>query len=297
MPFYNYEDRYVMKPTSLTGADDGNEVQIACKTKNIRIYGYISEGIKINGSAKWKEMFNGGIGGLGKGLLQTASNLEQIFTGITLQQPWMNRKFYESTAPFSFTFGINFVSHGDAANEVYMPAQYLLSLIYPRKGEPGKAKGIVNSLNKNTDSDSLVAKTLNMMGEMVIPGPSVGYTGSSNEDISIKGDTVTIVVGQMFAFGAVYLEDVSVEFSPTFDSSGYPLYAKCSVKATCMDSNYCTTKSDGTVEFLISQFKNGQCEKMSGFIDKMGDTMKQAYEDAKRIQKTWKGFFGIGEGK
>ena len=287
---YNYEDKYVMPLTSTAGNPaSGNEVQIACKTKNTRIYGYISEGVKIDGQAKWKEMFNGGIGGLGKGLLQTASNLEQIFAGSTLQQPWMNRKFYESTAPFSFTFGINFVSHGDAANEVYMPAQYLLSLVFPREG----GTGLVNAVKENTDPNSLVGKTLNMMGEMVIPGPSVGYTGSPDEDIKIKGDAVTIVIGQMFAFGAVYLEDVSVEFSPSFDSSGFPLYAKCKVKATCMDVNYC--QSDGS--FLISQFRSGQCDKMSGFIDKMGETLTTAYKDAQAIVKSWKGFFGIGEGK
>ena len=198
---YNYEDTYLLNKqpvldTDENGPSSGNEVIIACKTKHTRISGYISEGIKINGKAKWKEMFGGGISAMTKGLLQTGSNITQLVEGHTIQQPWMNRKFYESTAPFSFTFGINFVSHGDAANEVYMPAQYLLSLIYPREGEPGKAKGIVNSLNKNTDSDSLVAKTLNMMGEMVIPGPSVGYTGSSNEDISkFTGTSFTMRIG------------------------------------------------------------------------------------------------------
>lgn len=291
MAFYNYEDRYIMPPgTGSTKPQNGNEVQIACKNKDTRIYGYISEGIKINGKATWKEMFNGGIAGLGKGLLQIGSNIEQIASGLTLQQPWMNRKFYQSTSPFSFTFGVNFVSHGDAANEVFMPAQYLLSLIYPRKTDQ---QGMVNNTKNVFGTDNVVGALLNTLGEMVIPGPSVLYTNDEDSDVKIRGDAVTIVIGQMFAFGGVYLEDVDVQFSPSFDDQGFPLSANCKITATCMDVNYCN--EDGS--FLISQFGDGQADGISQFTNKLSEALKEAAEGIKAIVKSWKGFFGIGDGK
>lgn len=297
---YNYEDTYLLNKqpvldTDENGPSSGNEVIIACKTKNTRISGYISEGIKINGKAKWKEMFGGGISAMTKGLLQTGSNITQLVEGHTIQQPWMNRKFYESTEPFSFTFGINFVSQGNAEEEVYLPASYLLSLIYPREWGSNVAgdlllKGTKNGKQKGfIGRDTLAGTLINSMTDMVIPGPSLCYTGKENpskkQDV---GDAVTITIGQMFAFGGVYLENIGVEFSSSFDTEGFPLYAKCSVTATCMDVNYCNT--DGS--FLISQYGPGQCEKISNFTQKLKEVMIKTAEDVGDVVDRGKEFYG-----
>ena len=296
---YSYEDEYILSPF-VSKSSIGNLVTISCKTKKTQIRGYLSEGIQVNGSAKWKEMFDGGIGALGKGLLQTGSNLAQIGYGRTIQQPWMNRKFYESTSPFSFQFGINFVSQGDAESQVFKPAEYLLSLIYPRttvygsneesKNPTGTGNNFVGkamqAANLKPAPGTVVDTALNTMVDFVIPGPSVLYKGDGS-DTDNHGDAVTITIGQAFAFGTVYLENVDVKFSETFDSTGFPLYARCTVKATCMDVNYCL--SDGS--FLISQFPKGQYGALSNFIDSFEKLISDAARDTQNVGKAVVGFF------
>lgn len=302
--FYDYQDTFSLGGFGnygYTGRDKGNLITISCKTKGTTVYGYLSENIKIDGQAKWKEMFGGGIMALGKGAVQIGSNIAQLKDGVSIQQPWMNRKYYESTSPFSFTFGINFVSKTDnqAYSEVYAPAQYLLSLIYPRSTDNRSyAKDALNAMGINTKAEvkhesgkgtrTLVNAVTNAVTDFVIPGPSIAFT-NEGETASYKGDAVTIVIGQAFAFGGVYLEDVGVEMSKSFDSSGYPLYARCTVKATCMDVNFCN--SDGT--FLISQYGAGQYEAISNLIDSIEESLEDTKQDvtnfAKAIGTFWSG--------
>lgn len=292
---FNYEDKYVYEKSGKQTSEGwtmNGVVVITCKTKKTTIQGVLSNSLELEGRAKWKEMFNGGIFGLSGGILQAGSNISQILGGKTLQQPWMNRKFYESSEPLSFTMEINFVSHGgdSAKKQVYDPVRYLLSLVYPRKGG-GNAVG--NALVDNGGKDdagkpigggSLVGTMINTMQEMHIPGPSLGYTEGAED----AGDSVSITIGQTFAFVGVYIDSVQATFSPTFNAEGYPLWAKCKVKATCMDSLACDSNGD----FLSSGFKVLPSAEMSAFIDQAKITGTTAAKDLGNLKDSYKEFYG-----
>ena len=60
-----------------------------------------------------------------------------------------------------------------------------------------------------------------------------------------------------------------------------------------MDVNYC--QSDGS--FLISQFRNGQCESMNNFLDKVGETTEKLAKDLSVLIEDVSDFWGYFLGK
>lgn len=288
-----YEDSYVLNDMPSSDAVSGpnpQEVVISCKTKNRRVNALLSEGVKINASSRWEEMFGGGIMSLAGSAMSTADNLIQMAGARTIQQPWMNRKFWRSTSPFSFTFGLNFVARSNAKTEVFDPAITLVSFAFPRE-----SNGTVESSKRwlkehlHIGDDSVLGMAMNTFKMYIIPGPSLKYDGS-NSDSDISGDAVTVCVGNMIAMGGVYLENVDVDFSSSMDSNGYPLSAKVQVKVTSMDVNSC--KSDGS--FLMNEFADKQSE-LSGLLNKIDSTVSQLGEDIGNIFKSWIGFFKTDE--
>lgn len=287
------------------------EIIISCKNKRRRICGYLSEGVKLNGQSNW-EFFTQGIGidKLAKGL-GTVNTLAQLgFTGTSdnkpygagasIQQPWVNRKFWKDSSPFTLDFNFNFVSETSSKEDVFLPAIALLSFCYPRAIDDTEIvkvlkNSITNLQNKvadwtggvttgtNTkDNKSILDAGKDALRMFAIPGPSLMYGAKGNEEGQQDlGDAVTIVVGNMFAFGACYLKTVNLEFSPSFDYSGYPVWCKCQIQAEAMDSNICA--SDGSFMYgNIPDYSNNMAE----LLRSLQDIARQAAEDAVNIAKT-----------
>lgn len=273
------------------------EIMIACKAKRRRITGYLSEGIKLNATSEWEPIINTtGISQLNKGI-GTLNTLGQLgFAGETsdgghsagsvIQQPWLDRKFWKHTAPFTLNYNFNLVSEESSLNDVVLPAIALLSFCYPRK--VNNVKG-VNTLKEGLgEFTSETANTkggknvLNAINEALqcyaIPGPSLRY--GAQDKSGDNGDAVTIVIGNMFAFGACYLKSVNLEFSPNFDYAGYPTWCKCSIQAEAMDSNYCEENGD----FNVSQFANN-ANNISDLVDSLNTTVEDAFKNIANIAK------------
>lgn len=270
------------------------EVVITCKHKNGRVSGLLREGVKLDGKAEWTEMFGGGIMSLGGTMVETANNLMQFVKASSIQQPWMNRKMWKTTKPFSFQIPLSFVATTDALNEVVRPAMALMSFIFPRElktkdGDDASAYTGLNSATKGKmgqifGENGLVGTALTSFQFYNIPGPGIRYDGNDNGDEI--GDPVTIVIGKMFAFGACYLESVKIEFSSAMNSEGYPIAATVDLTATVMDA--CTCQTDGN--FLIQEFY-GSSENLNAFIDKFQDTTTQLGADFKNIIDKTIGFW------
>lgn len=307
--FTRTEDQYITGLNDLgalagTEGNEGNspsEIIIACKNRRRRICGFLSEGVKISGHSEWKEMFGQGVMGIANTAINQYSNVLQAIRGTSLQQPWQNRKFWVASKPFEFSFSFNFIAKISAKTDVFLPAQTLISFTYPR--DLGTSDAIKDWLNKhgfnldqkNTGGGKTVTEAVvdAFARAYAIPGPAIGYGSDSANKTSIggydnQGDAVTITIGNMFAFGACYLQDVDLEFSPTVDYSGYPTWCKCTIKATAMDANYCN--EDGS--FLISQFKNNQAA-LSDLVDAAATTGMQAAKDALNIAKATTNAIGI----
>ena len=299
VPGFTYnEDEYNLFNESIgIGNEDDlapQEVVITCKHKNGRVSGLLRGGVKLDGKAEWTEMFGGGIMSLGGTMVETANNLMQFVKASSVQQPWMNRKMWKTTKPFSFQIPLSFVATTDALNEVVRPAMALMSFIFPRelKTKDGDDASAYTTLNDGTkgkfgqafDKDGLVGTALTSFQYYNIPGPGIRYDGNDTGDEI--GDPVTIVIGKMFAFGACYLEGVKIEFSPSINSDGYPIACTVDLTATVMDA--CTCQTDGN--FLIQEFY-GSSENLNAFIDKFQDTTTQLGADFKNLIDKTIGFW------
>ena len=142
------EDMYLMKgddsgatsSADFQGVDMGSnnaqypqEVIISCPNKMGRVRASVGGPIQLNVSSQWEPMFGGGIGSMTNSFLGVVNQLTEWGLGCTIQQPWMNRKNYKNTQPFSFTLPLNFVAMEDAKEDVVKPCLALVSFLYPRK--------------------------------------------------------------------------------------------------------------------------------------------------------------------
>ena len=296
--FKRTEDQFITGNAGQKGLLQNNpqEVIIACKNKKRRVCGILNEGIKIDGEAKWEELFGGGIAALGGSLVNMVNRGAQYLRGTSFQQPWMNRKFWNSTKPFSFSFSFNFIAdENDGKTDVWEPTQALLSFVFPRQLKTGQKlkdaigdTALFNTQQKNTRGrDGVIAAAADaFVNEFAIPGPAIGYLGDNpqgGEAAGAQGDAVTLVIGNLFAFGGVYLEKVGIEYSPNMGGDGYPLWAKCTVTATVMDVNYCNT--DGS--FMVNQFADQQ-GALSTLIDAVTVLVTDMKNDLGNVVKTTK---------
>lgn len=308
---YRTEDQFLPSEFSMmngptqTDATVPQEIIIACKGKRRRICGYLSEGVKLTGVSEWESIANtDGISTLSKGI-STVNNLGQLgfaniaqtdgtnTAGSVIQQPWLDRKFWKHSKPFDLSFNFNFVSETSSKDEVFLPAIALLSFCYPREVDNvelieqtneflgGVSGGKTNTKGKENVVD---AARETVLKTFAIPGPSLMFGATRDKQGNVtqgdNGDAVTIVVGNMFAFGACYLKQVVIEFSPNIDYSGYPVWCKCSVSAEAMDSNYC--KSNG--DFNVSQWGN-DANDISKLIDALSTTVADAAQNTMNIAK------------
>ena len=302
---YRTEDQFLPSTFTMgsgpvqTDATIPQEIIIACKGKRRRICGYLSEGVKLTGVSEWEDIANtAGISTLSNGV-STVNNLGQLgfaniaqkggndTAGSVLQQPWLDRKFWKHSKPFDLSFNFNFVSETSSKDEVFLPAIALLSFCYPREVDN---VDLVEKMNNVTESTNTKGET-NVMNAakkvlkaFAIPGPSLMYGATKDKSGAAtqgdNGDAVTIVVGNMFAFGACYIKQVVIEFSPNIDYSGYPVWCKCSISAEAMDSNYV----DKNYNFSVSQWGNS-ANDISDLVKALSTTVEDAAKNAMNIAK------------
>ena len=309
---YRTEDQFVPNDFQMSNGALGNimgssaasnpqEIMIACKGKRRRVIGYLSQGVKINGTSEWEDLVStNGISEMSKGVA-TLNKIGQLgfagkntqggsTAGSVIQQPWLDRKFWKHSKSFDLNFEFNFVAESSAKDDVFLPAQALLSFCYPREinnvalVESFKnGSGAFVSGNTNTEGGkNLAGAVRDSIKTFAIPGPSLMYGAKRDDGSTVEdnGDAVTIVIGNMFAFGACYLKQVQLEFSPNMDYSGYPTWCKCSVSAEAMDSNYCS--ADGS--FNISQWANS-ANDISDVVDAARVTVSDAAMNTMNIAK------------
>lgn len=257
--------------------NSNQSISFSCPNKfKGTITGYLSDGIKLSGQSEWENVSSNQMVNTVYKLIETADTTQQMgfipvnrngkgattqgSSGISYIQPWASRKFWKGSKPLNLSFNFNLVSFGDGKLDVYDPAVHLLSMCYPRelKDVISAKKAVKNSIigdaltidGNLTDSSgkNLVTSVLDSIKPWAIPGPSLQYTADNPE----KGDAVTVTIGNLFAFGACYVNQVNLEFSPTFDAQGYPLWCKCSVSFEPSESNYVT--ADG--EFNFGKFSD-----------------------------------------
>lgn len=318
--FYRTEDQFLPSDFSMTNGALGKngtdatipqEIIISCKNKRRRVCGYLSEGIKLNGTSDW-EVFTQSSGmstltqGLGTvntiaqlGFTGTSGDDKPYGTGASIQQPWMNRKFWKDSKPFTLDFNFNFVSETSSKEDVFLPAIALLSFCYPRaiddteaaeiiknkiqglRSKVGEMVGGGTSATNTAGHKPLLDAALDAIRFFAIPGPSLMYGAKGNENGQLdQGDAVTIVVGNTFAFGACYLKNVNLEFSPNFDYSGYPVWCKCQIQAEAMDSNVCA--NDGS--FMYGNIPN-YADGLADLLMSANDAVTQAAVDLANIAK------------
>lgn len=284
---------------SLNKPSSPQEVVITCPHKNGRVSGILNGGVKLNAQAEWTEMMGGGIMSLGGSLIETGNNLLQFVKGSSIQQPWMNRKMWKSTKPFSFEIPLSFVATTDPINDVVRPAMALISFTYPRElsTNGGSQANAYNALHEagfdrnGSMKQSLVGTAMQTLNLYNIPGPALRY-GTKSAKGDDEGDPVSIVIGKMFAFGACYLENVNVEFSQSVDNDGFPIAVNINVKATVMDAACCQTDGD----FLIQEFY-GSSEALGQFIDQFGKTTSDLVENIQTVVEKGIGFYKTALGK
>ena len=304
---YRTEDQFLPSTFAMTNgpiqtdATIPQEIIIACKGKRRRVCGYLSEGVKLTGVSEWEDIAStAGISTLSSGI-STVNKLGQLgfaniaqkgnndTSGSVIQQPWLDRKFWKHSKPFDLSFNFNFVSETSSKDEVFLPAIALLSFCYPREVDNvdliEKAQEFMGNDGTNTKGKKNVMNAAkDVLKAFAIPGPSLMYGATkdnqSNATQGDNGDAVTIVVGNMFAFGACYLKQVVIEFSPNIDYSGYPVWCKCSISAEAMDSNYCN--SDGS--FNVSQWGN-KANDISDLVQALSTTVEDAAKNTMNIAK------------
>lgn len=274
------------------------EVTFSCPNKNVRIMAPLGGKLKLSSSSEWDEMFGGGLGNVAGGVIGTVNNALQWAKGNTLQQPWMNRKIYKNTKPFTFTLPLTFVTPiGQSSKEwVAKPTMALMSLLYPRKGGASLSNAVESKTgynSKGTDvagndhSKSLIGSAINLCDTYFIPGPSLRSTMESASD-GDRGDYVIIMAGNMFNFGLCYVNSVDIEYSDSFDPEGFPLAASVNVQATCQDAVYCDEDGNFNVRTL-----GNNAENLSKFLDATRDT---AVHTTKNIQALFKDTVGFYQG-
>lgn len=307
---YRTEDQFMPSDFAMeqgavkTDATIPQEIIIACKGKRRRVTGYLAEGVKLTGTSEWEDIVGtAGISTLNDGM-STVNNLGQLgfadikqnggnsTAGSVIQQPWLDRKFWKHSKPFDLNFNFNFVSENSSKNDVFLPAIALLSFCYPRLVdnvellEKTKEKiGEFAGDGTNTKGETNVLNAVkNSLKAFAIPGPSLMYgakkDSNGNATQGDNGDAVTIVVGNMFAFGACYLKQVIVEFSPNIDYSGYPVWCKCSISAEAMDSNYCEPNGD----FNVSQWGNS-ANDISDLMKSLNTTVEDVAKNVMNIAR------------
>lgn len=307
---YRTEDQFLPSTFAMengpiqTDATIPQEIIIACKGKRRRVCGYLSEGVKLTGISEWEDIastagistLSNGISTVNKlgqlGFANIAQNGNNDTAGSVLQQPWLDRKFWKHSKPFDLSFNFNFVSETSSKDEVFLPAIALLSFCYPREVNNvdliEKSQEFVGSVSSGTNTKGeknvMNAAKDTILKAFAIPGPSLMYgakrDNQGNATQGDNGDAVTIVVGNMFAFGACYLKQVTIEFSPNIDYSGYPVWCKCSISAEAMDSNYCN--SDGS--FNVSQWGNS-ANDISDLVKSLSTTVEDAAKNTMNIAK------------
>jgi len=300
------------------------EVVITCLNKQGRVRASLSGKITLNIQSEWQEMFGGGIASMTNSILGTANSLIQWSMGATIQQPWMNRKVYKNTKPFSFSLPLNFVAIDSAKEDVVKPVLALVSFCYPRKYNPNsnnsdnswgnetqpneggyKASTFVkntgqdliakghpmsgNALVNMSKNDNIVGALLNTFEVWEIPGPSLLASNTESGYNTHKGDAVDIIVGKMFNLGNCYLENVNVEFGSSFDKNGYPLSAKVDVKCTCADSVVCS--SSGNI--LVNSVQDN-AENLHNFINVVSEKTQAVANAAMEVINAYTGYYKKG---
>lgn len=150
------------------------EVIISCPNKMGRVRASIGGPIQLNVQSQWEPMFSGGIASMTNGILGSANQLVEWGLGCTIQQPWMNRKNYKNTMPFSFTLPLNFVAVESARDDVVKPCLALISFCYPRKYDP--------SDNENVKKyEAFNAQNSQSYGSLLRPKEWYGNTQASDE--------------------------------------------------------------------------------------------------------------------
>jgi hypothetical protein len=273
------------------------EVVLSCPNKNVRISASLGGQLQLSVTAEWEEMFGGGIGAIGGGIIGTANNVLQWTGGKTMQQPWMNRKIYKNTKPFSFTLPLNFVTPAgqDPMEWVAKPAVALISLAYPRiiTDSGGKKwSADADELFKG-DGSSVVSTALRMLTYYAIPGPALMYDstakdGEGNLKVSQddRGDYVNVMIGNLFNLGACYLTNVSLTYSEAFNEFGFPLALKASVQITCADQVVCDKYGNFVVN-IPPQNAAGLTE----FLDAAGATKDNLKKNVSKLTKSVGSFF------
>lgn len=313
--FISLEDTFIMNPVSayLGNPSEPMEVIIKCPHKRKRISALMTGGISISATANWKEVFGGGAMGIVKQGMSTISGNLSWMMGQSVMQPWMNRKMWESTSPFTVTIPLSFVcTAGDAKSEVYDPCMALLSLIYPRQygvsnnGASGSASSALSAyhnmteklsntfsrigangiagavdLSQKTDESTVVGSMLNALKLYNIPGPSL------NTQDKEQGDPISVMIGPTFNLGSVYLKDVKVDESKSRDPSGYALAAK--VTLTVEPANACYCKPDGTL--VIFDMWNEEIEDLNNVMDQVTGFVGQLAETTSTLVESFIGTF------
>lgn len=264
------------------------EVIFSCPNKHVRICAPLGGKLKLSSSSEWEEMFGGGIASVAGGAIGTVNNALQWTKGVTLQQPWMNRKIYKNTKPFTFTLPLTFVTPvgKDPIDWVAKPTIALLSLLYPRKG--GASLNDITSeagFNAAEHKDSVAGAIVNMCETYFIPGPSLRATSDTASD-NDRGDYVAIMAGNMFNFGLCYINSVDIEYSDGFDPYGIPLAATVNVQATSQDAVYCEPSGEFNVRSLGNNAQN-----LSDLIDATQRTGKHLMKNISTLFKDTAGFY------
>lgn len=273
------------------------EVIISCPNKNVRISSTLGGPLSVNVNVEWDEMFGGGMASVAGGPIGSFNNMMQWKSGRTLQQPWMNRKIYKNTKPFTFTLPLTFITPlgCEASQWVGKPCIALLSLCYPRKLGNGttalnKANDILaeSGINKQIDDTSLVGSFLNLFEMYAIPGPGLRYKATENADE--RGDSVNILAGNLFNLGACYVNSVKIDFVNSFDLSGCPIAAKAALTVTSADSILCDKYGD----FNVYELKDNSAN-LDTFINACEKTAADAVGGLSNIFRTTIGFWSGGK--
>lgn len=183
-------------------------VKFRCPRKKAVVAAMMNDGLDFDITAKWKEMMGGGmssIAGTGLGMLNTGV---QYLNGETIQQPWMNKKVYESTSPFSFNLKLSFVAtsldptnliqanpdgsslHVGVKREVWDPCMTLISFLYPRQlgtyTEDEDGNQVFNAKNLWTEAEKnpLFKGTMDTMAKIF---------GGTDKDGKPNKDTTNLI--------------------------------------------------------------------------------------------------------